>query len=44
MTRISVLGGTGYASTQIVVEAQRRRHEVTSFSGNSPAEPVSGVE
>jgi len=44
MTRISVLGGTGYAGAQIVAEAQRRGHDVTSFSRNASADPVARVE
>jgi putative NADH-flavin reductase len=37
MTRIAVLGGTGYAGGAIVGEAQRRGHEVTSVSRSEPA-------
>ncbi|WP_368730818.1 NAD-dependent epimerase/dehydratase family protein, partial [Sedimentibacter sp. B4] len=37
MTRISVLGGTGYAGAAIVREAAGRGHEVTAFS-RKPAE------
>ncbi|ALU40046.1 NAD-dependent epimerase [Kocuria flava] len=43
MTRIAVLGGTGYAGSHIVAEAARRGHEVTSYSRTTPAEPVDGV-
>ena len=43
MTRIAVLGGTGYAGSHIVAEAARRGHEVTSYSRTTPAEPVGGV-
>lgn len=41
--RITVLGGTGYAGSAIVQEAQRRGHEVTSYSRSMPAEPVPGA-
>ncbi|MUN63771.1 NAD(P)H-binding protein [Kocuria sediminis] len=43
MTRIAVLGGTGYAGSHIGAEAARRGHEVTSYSRTTPAEPVEGV-
>jgi putative NADH-flavin reductase len=38
MSRITVIGGTGYAGSAIVAEAAARGHEVTSFS-RSVAEP-----
>ncbi len=44
MTRIKVLGGTGYAGAAVVTEAARRGHQVTSYSRKPPAEPVPGVE
>ncbi len=44
MTRIKVLGGTGYAGAAVVAEAARRGHQVTSYSRKPPAEPVPGVE
>ena len=44
MTRIKVLGGTGYAGAAVVREAARRGHSVTSYSRNAPDEPVEGVE
>ena len=44
MTRIKVLGGTGYAGAAVVREAARRGHTVTSYSRNAPDEPVAGVE
>ena len=44
MTRIKVLGGTGYAGAAVVREAARRGHSVTSYSRNPPDEPVAGVE
>lgn len=43
MARIRVLGGTGYAGSAIVREAQKRGHQVTSYSRNPPTEPVDGV-
>jgi putative NADH-flavin reductase len=41
--RITVLGGTGYAGSAVVQEAERRGHEVTSYSRSMPAEPAPGV-
>jgi putative NADH-flavin reductase len=41
--RISILGGTGYAGTAIAREAERRGHDVTSYSRNLPDDPVQGV-
>lgn len=43
MTRIKVLGGTGYGGSAIVAEAATRGHQVTSYSRTPPAEPVEGV-
>ncbi|GGF31696.1 NAD(P)-dependent oxidoreductase [Subtercola lobariae] len=43
MTRIVILGGTGYAGTAIATEAASRGHEVTVFSRSAPEEPVAGV-
>lgn len=43
MTTIVVLGGTGYTGANIVAEAVRRGHTVTSWSRTLPAEPVDGV-
>jgi uncharacterized protein len=43
MSRITVIGGTGYAGSAIVAEAAARGHEVTAFSRSLPAEPVAGV-
>lgn len=43
MSRIVVLGGTGYADAAIVTEAAKRGHEVTAVSRTQPAEPVEGV-
>src|SRR3954471_21055160 len=44
MARISVFGGTGYAGSNIVAEAARRGHSVTSYSRNLPEQRVDGVE
>lgn len=43
MTRITVIGGTGYAGANIVREAVARGHQVTSYSRNAPTDPVAGV-
>jgi putative NADH-flavin reductase len=43
MTRIAVLGGTGYTGGNIVREAAARGHHVTAYSRSAPAEPVPGV-
>ena len=44
MARIHVLGGTGYAGTNIVREGVRRGHTVVSFSRNPPADAIEGAE
>jgi putative NADH-flavin reductase len=43
MSRITVIGGTGYAGSAVVAEAASRGHQVTSLSRSLPAEPVEGV-
>ncbi|MFI6350516.1 NAD(P)-dependent oxidoreductase [Streptomyces sp. NPDC050560] len=43
MSRITVIGGTGYAGSAIVAEAAARGHQVTAFSRALPAEPVPGA-
>ncbi|MEV6710304.1 NAD(P)-dependent oxidoreductase [Micromonospora wenchangensis] len=43
MSRIVVIGGTGYAGSAIVAEAAARGHQVTAFSRSLPAEPVPDV-
>lgn len=43
MSRITVIGGTGYAGSHLVQEAARRGHEVTSVSRSVPTEQVAGV-
>jgi hypothetical protein len=44
MSRIVVIGGTGYTGSAIVAEAAARGHEVTAFSRSAPADPVEGVD
>lgn len=43
MSRITVIGGTGYAGSAIVKEAAARGHEVIAFSRSIPDEPVDTV-
>lgn len=43
MTRIAVLGGTGYTGGNIVREAAARGHRVTAYSRTAPDAPVEGV-
>ncbi|HWH26490.1 MAG TPA: NAD(P)H-binding protein [Pseudolysinimonas sp.] len=43
MTRITVLGGTGYTGANIVQKAVEAGHTVTSYSRNEPTAPVAGV-
>src|ERR1700754_153455 len=44
MSRIVVIGGTGYAGSAIVAEAAARGHEVTAFSRSLPASQIEGVD
>jgi putative NADH-flavin reductase len=44
MTRITVLGGTGYAGAAIVAEAAKRGHQVTAVNRSTVEAPVEGVE
>lgn len=44
MTRIHVLGGTGYAGSRIVCEAAKRGHQVVSYSRSIPDKQTPGVE
>jgi len=44
MSRIVVIGGTGYAGSAIVAEAAARGHEVTAFSRALPGDPVQDVD
>jgi uncharacterized protein len=43
MSRITVLGGTGYAGSAIVAEAAARGHQVTALSRSLPGAPVPDV-
>lgn len=43
MTRIAVIGGTGYAGSNIVAEAVSRGHSVISIARSVPAERVEGA-
>lgn len=43
MTRIAVIGGTGYAGRNIVAEAAQRGHTVVSIARSVPGERVEGV-
>ena len=43
MARIAIIGGNGYAGSNIAAEAVRRGHEVISISRTIPDEQVSGV-
>ncbi|MFG1916739.1 NAD(P)-dependent oxidoreductase [Micromonospora sp. NPDC048898] len=43
MSRITVIGGTGYAGSAIVAEAAARGHQVTSLSRSAPTTPVPDV-
>lgn len=43
MTRIAVIGGTGYAGSNIVAEAVSRDHSVISIARTVPAERVEGA-
>lgn len=44
MARIHVIGGTGYAGSNIVAEAAKRGHSVTSVSRTRPDNQVAGVD
>ncbi|WP_375388662.1 NAD(P)-dependent oxidoreductase [uncultured Amnibacterium sp.] len=43
MTRITVLGGTGYTGANLLRAAVARGHDVTSYSRNPPEAPIDGV-
>jgi putative NADH-flavin reductase len=43
MARIAVIGGTGYAGSNIVAEAVSRGHTVVSVARNLPAERIDGA-
>ena len=40
MSRITVIGGTGYAGSAIVAEAAARGHQVTALSRSLPDAPI----
>ncbi|MFT4231069.1 MAG: NAD(P)H-binding protein [Microbacterium sp.] len=44
MARIVVIGGTGYAGSNIVAEAASRGHDVVSVSRKAPESPADGVD
>jgi putative NADH-flavin reductase len=44
MSRIVVIGGTGYAGSAIVAEAAARGHEVTAFSRSLPEQRAQDVD
>src|SRR5690625_3778220 len=43
MSRITVIGGTGYAGAAIVAEAASRGHQVTVLSRSAPEAPIPHV-
>lgn len=43
MTRIAIIGGTGYAGSNIVAEAVSRGHSVISIARSIPAERIEGA-
>ena len=43
MSRITVIGGTGYAGSAIVAEAAARGHQVTALSRSLPNAPIPNV-
>jgi uncharacterized protein len=43
VSRITVIGGTGYAGSAIVAEAAARGHQVTALSRSLPAAPIPNV-
>ncbi len=43
MTRIAIIGGTGYAGSHLVREAVQRGHTVVSIARSVPAERVEGA-
>lgn len=44
MSRITVIGGTGYVGEHVVTEAVGRGHEVVVVSRTAPASPVAGAQ
>lgn len=43
MSKLVIIGGTGYAGSHIAAEAAGRGHEVTVVSRSAPAAPVEGI-
>lgn len=43
MSRITVIGGTGYSGAAVVDEAVKRGHTVTAVSRSVPTAPIDGV-
>jgi putative NADH-flavin reductase len=43
VSRITVIGGTGYAGSAIVAEAAARGHQVTALSRSLPGAPIPDV-
>jgi uncharacterized protein len=43
MSRITVIGGTGYVGSAVVAEAAARGHQVTALSRSLPADRLGGV-
>ena len=44
MSRIVIIGGTGYAGSAIIAEAAARSHKVTALSRSVPTDRVEGVD
>ena len=44
MTRLAVIGGTGYAGGHIIEQAKAKGIDVVSYSRTSPETPIDGVE
>ena len=44
MSKIVVIGGTGYTGANVVREAASRGHQVVSVSRSEPRDPVEGVQ
>jgi putative NADH-flavin reductase len=43
MTRITIIGATGFVGSHVAREAASRGHAVAGFSRNAPASPIDGV-
>jgi putative NADH-flavin reductase len=44
MSKVAIIGATGYAGSHITTEALGRGHQVISVSRNAPSDPPAGVE